>query len=421
MISDTAGLSLDQAPPISIPASFFAIVPLAFIAMGSFLLWHGGRLFDTHWAPQTIAATHIGTLGLLGSAMLGALYQMTPVLAGSAIPCIRLAHAVHLFWVLGCGALVFSLSTLSKLPAEAAFFLLIAAATLFAFPTGWALARAPARNASAIGMSLAVAAFALVTLLGLRMAFAYWTGRFPADRVSWIFAHAILALVVWVGGLLVSVSWQVVPMFYLTGDFPSWARRLLLLSLLVTMLGVPASLMASSTKWIALSALPAGLGVFALHPALTWKMIRNRRRARADISLSFWRVGLLISASILPLSAWAWLTSSSRAILLVGWLVIWGWAGLIVHGMLTRILPFLVWFHRFAPDAGIKPIPSMRSILPETPTRIGFRLHMASVVAGVLTIMAPYDAIAWIAGTVLIATGITIAVWIFAVLRRLAD
>jgi hypothetical protein len=43
---DTGGLSLDQAPPIDIPARFFLTAPLFAIAAGLLLAWQG----PTSWS-----------------------------------------------------------------------------------------------------------------------------------------------------------------------------------------------------------------------------------------------------------------------------------------------------------------------------------------------------------------------------------
>ena len=49
-------------------------------------------LGPTSWAPTSLALAHLGTLGMLGMVMLGALYQMTPVVAGSPVPRIRVTQ-----------------------------------------------------------------------------------------------------------------------------------------------------------------------------------------------------------------------------------------------------------------------------------------------------------------------------------------
>jgi hypothetical protein len=102
-----------------------------------------------------------------------------------------------------------------------------------------------------------------------------------------------------------------------------------------------------------------------------------------------------VAAQLLPQPRWG---------LLFGWLAIWGWAGMIVHGMLTRIVPFLVWFHRFAPLVGRAPVPSVRQLLPDRWTRLGFGLHLATLTAGVAAILVVGDALARLTGAGLLAT-----------------
>ena len=82
----TENLSLEQAPPISIPMRFFLTAPIFGIAGALLLVWYGPELFITRWSPLTLALTHLITLGFLGQIMCGALLQMLPVLAGVAVP-----------------------------------------------------------------------------------------------------------------------------------------------------------------------------------------------------------------------------------------------------------------------------------------------------------------------------------------------
>lgn len=71
----------------------------------------------------------------------------------------------------------------------------------------------------------------------------------------------------------------------------------------------------------------------------------------------------LDQAPPLSIPASFFLTKDPRWQVLFEWVAIWGWAGLIMQGMLSRIVPFLVWFHRFSARVGLEPVPSMRSML----------------------------------------------------------
>ena len=82
----TGGLSLDQAPAEDIPLRFFISAPIFGILAGLMVLLKGNLLFSNTWMPETVALTHLLTLGWMGSVMFGALNQMIPVLVGGIVP-----------------------------------------------------------------------------------------------------------------------------------------------------------------------------------------------------------------------------------------------------------------------------------------------------------------------------------------------
>jgi len=415
----TEGLRLEQAPPLSIPLRFFLVAPVALVVAGALLVWGGDTLIWTRFGATTAALLHLGTLGFLASVMLGALYQMIPVVAGAPVPIVRSAHVVHVALVLGVGALVLGFAAASHLGMLVAAAALGSTFVLFVAPVAVALARAPTKSATVHGMRLAVTGLVALVTLGVLMALARSSGAPTPRYAGWMSAHIALGLVVWVGGLLTAVSFQVVPMFYLTPSFPRWAERAIVgsvaLSLVATLVAVAANL---GDRFTAFAALPGALGVFVLHPLATLRGIRRRRRKRPDPSLRFWQAGLGFGLLAFPGALAAVLADDSRWPVLFGWLVVWGWAGLIVHGMLTRIVPFLVWFHRFSALVGRAPVPPMRRLLPDSFARTGLGLHLATLLAGAAALGLGSSLLTRIAGVGLALTGVSLAASILRVLSH---
>ena len=100
------GIQPEQGPPLTIPLAFFVMAPLAVAAAGLILLSHD-FVFVWRGLPATLAIVHLATLGFLTSVMLGASYQILPVV-GSPVPLVRMGHLVHLFLVAGVIALVWA-------------------------------------------------------------------------------------------------------------------------------------------------------------------------------------------------------------------------------------------------------------------------------------------------------------------------
>ena len=196
----TKGIHLDQAPPLSIPLSFFLTAPLAVATAGALMLWNGWLLFLSHWHPLTLALTHLCTLGFLTMVMMGALYQMTPVVAGSPVGRVRLGHAVYVLWVGGVITLCWGLARVQPDVVYWAIVVLTLALLLFVIPLGTALLKAPSFDETVLGMCIAVAALLVAGIFGLWMAHGYGGMGFPGPRPLWLQVHLSVALLGWVGG-----------------------------------------------------------------------------------------------------------------------------------------------------------------------------------------------------------------------------
>jgi hypothetical protein len=411
-----AGLSLAQAPPLSIPASYFLTVPLSLLAAGSILMLTGATSLSSPWNPAAVALTHVATLGVLLMGMVGALYQMTPVVAGTPVAAIRLAHAVHFMLLFGLACFVWRLLGGPNIAMTLAGYSLGLALAGFLLPVGWSLGKSATRNETVLGMRLAVASLATIAVMGLVMARGYAGVQFPEGRVLWVQLHLTLALLGWVGGLIVAVSWQVIPMFYLASPTRKFTKQALLVALLSGLvlpfaafaIALDNDAMLSATQWAAVASLPAAAALWIAHPLLTLHAIARRKRRRGEASLWFWRTGLVTAVLLFPLVVLAFILADTRWQILSAWLAIWGWAGMILHGMLTRIVPFLVWFHRIAPLLGTMRAPSMRSLLSQRRIRIGYACHVLALVLGAAAIVTQLDMLARFSGAMLAATGLSL-------------
>ncbi len=428
-VMPTGGLSLDQAPRLSIPASFFLTLPAGILAAGFILMLTGATALITPLMPQTLALVHAATLGVLAMGMIGALYQMTPVIAGTPVPFTHIAHLVQALLLAGLAGFIWRLLGGPVFAMSVAIVCFAIAFLAFLIPLGWALLRPGTNNETVQGMRLAIISLTAVTLIGLVIARGYSGHGFPDNRFLWMQIHLTLALIGWVGGLIMSVSWQVIPMFYLAPVVSKTIMRLLfgllLAGLVLPFVAIFAAQEVSDFltpgQLTAIGALPAAVVVWLIHPLLILHNISRRKRRRSDASLMFWKAGLIIALLLIPSASLLLLLPDPRWQVLFGWLAIWGWAGMIMHGMLSRIVPFLVWFHRYSARVGLEPVPSMRSLLPQRRIQIGLILHLSSVVVGAAAIVIQQDTLARLTGVMLAATAISLGSMLFHVLKRRPD
>lgn len=397
-----ANLSLEQAPPISVPFRFFLTAPLFGILAALLLLYYGPDALTSRWSPVTLALTHLITLGFLGLIMCGAMMQMLPVLAGSPVPAVApVTTAVHLLLSTGILALTFGFLTGTTMLLHLAFGALGLGFSIFIIAVAIALIRIKAPNQTINGMRMALASLLITVLLGLTIGNSF-AGTITLPSVLILTdIHLGWGLLGWVGLLVISVAYQVVPMFQLTPEYPEPVSRYLAWSLFIA-LAIWAGLYLAgghghispliADLWLLIPI--AGYSLFAI---TTLRQQQQRRRKVSDITLLFWRTGMLSTIGCLLL----WLGGFLPAIgeqfaypLLAGVLILIGIAISVTNGMLYKIVPFLAWFHLQNRQlalglVGTVKVPNMKELLPDTPAQRQYFLHLGTLFLTLCAIFWP--------------------------------
>lgn len=405
----TVPLSLEQAPPFSVPLRFFLTAPLFGVAAAGLLLWVGPEALGSRWNAAALALSHLLALGVLGMVMCGALLQLLPVLVGVQVAWPRrLAAACHGLLVPGTLALAGGFLGLGGWAFLLAVALLGAGLGLFLLVLGWGLAHAPNTQDSVRGMRWAGLGLGLVLALGVTLAL----GHAELGMVLWRWPltdlHLAAGLIGWIATLIAVVAWQVVPMFQMTPIYPALLRRVMAPGLfgLLAWLGL-AQWRGWPLPWLPWLLLAVLLGAFAI---VTLQLLAQRRRQVGDSSLAYWRLGmamLLLSCCMALLAWWLPLAAAERLLLAATMLFLLGFALSIISAMLYKIVPFLIWLHwqqRLSARLELRhrlQLPNMHRILPESRCRRQLHCHAAALVlllAGVwLPMLVRPAAVLWIA------------------------
>ena len=405
-----SSLSLEQAPPLSVPLRFFVTAPIFGILAALLLLVYGPEVLTNRWAPATLALTHLITLGFLGMIMCGAMMQMLPVLAGSPVPKVKpVATAVHALLTIGTLALASGfLSGITGL-----FHLALTALglgfSIFIIAVSIALIRIRTPNDTIHGMRLAIASLATTVILGLTIGAGFSGMTSLSLLIPLTDIHLGWGILGWIGLLVVGVAYQVVPMFQLTPEYPrklttplSWVifAALIIWAPLYLAWGNGQLSKLVPDIWIILPAIG-----YILFAGTTLWLQKKRRRKVSDVTLLFWRTGMIFIAACLLL----WLASFIPAAkgqpilpLLLGTWLLFGVATSVVNGMLYKIVPFLTWFHLqnrqvALMSMGKVKVPNMKELMPDRLTRRQLYAHLATLLLLTLALFWP-NPLAYIAG-----------------------
>lgn len=377
------GLSLDQAPPISVVMRFFLTVPIFGVVLSILLfLFPHEVLTPNH--PLSLSAIHLIFLGIITMAMIGALFQMQSVLGGHPISSpLGNAFIIHLFFVIGVIALVLAFALMIPLLFVIAS-LFLGASILYTANLILPLLFKNSGHDTIRGMRLTLIALSITAILGIIMASEYANETFSASHDLLRSVHYSLGLIGWVGALIIAVAFQVVEMFYVTTAYGSWCKQ--------NTFKVIAAALILKTIWL-ISGLPF-VWMFDLvmgsllvgFIVTTAKRLKERKRRVSDVSILFWWLGIaLLTISII---AYALFIYNGYAPLQGMALISFALFALsIILAMMGKIVPFLVWFH--LSSSGYMDAPIMSNIIPNARAKGLFWLFGLTAVLALSSLFSP--------------------------------
>lgn len=364
------GLSLDQAPPISVVLRFFFTVPVFGILLTLIVFFNPHDvLTPTH--PLSLAAIHVMFLGIITMSMFGALFQMQSVLGGRPIPSVLgNAFLIHLFLVIG----VLSLSGAFVLGTPELFIIasvFLGGSILYVATLILPLLFVGTPHDTLRGMRLALIALSLTAILGIVMASEYANLSFSAFHAVIRSVHYSLGLVGWIAILIIAVAFQVVEMFYVSTPYSPWCKRnafkIIAVSLFLKIIWLFTALPYVWVFDLVIGALLVGF------VTTTAKRLKMRKRRVSDVSIWFWSSGIILLslAVVAHMVALSNVYPQSQSISLIAFGL---FALAVILGMMGKIVPFLVWFH--LNSAGYMDTPLMSNIIPQSRAKGVFTLFI---------------------------------------------
>lgn len=360
-----SGLATSFAPPFSLVRNHFVVSIIAYVSLTMALVLTAPWMQGHYFQPHLLGLTHLATLGWITMVMMGALYQLVPVVLETKLWSVRLAHltfwiylpgAIGLIghmWIYGRGAGLWSSGLLLLI----AFGLFVG--NLFA-----TLSQVEKWNLTGIHLLAAFWCVLLAAVLGFLLSIHLGHAFLPGDHLHYLRAHAHLAFLGWVLLVVMGVAYKLIPMFSLAHGFSmtpgKWAFGLVSVGTVGLMtawaFGGPRNL-----EIFYSSLLAAGVLAFLLQMT---QVFRHRMRKQFDIGLqhsilSFIFLGI---AALLGIAQFFVPTKWSQSLreglqLLYGWVAFIGFVGFIIVGQMHKILPFLVWYNKYSNIVGTQHAP----------------------------------------------------------------
>jgi len=387
------------------------------------LLSGAERAFSTQCSPEVLGITHLLTLGVMTMVMLGAMFQLVPVISGRMIPGgTTVATAVHLLLLTGVLLLVAGFYWQAYWLFAWALPVLLAAFTTFLSALGSLLLRRIGGGDSIYCIRIAALSLLITVVLGAARSANFAGFPEPLGLANIANIHLAWGLVGWVLLLVMGVSYQVIPMFHVTPSYPTALARSLpaVVFLSLVLLTFIENMVVQALVVVALCT------VAIIYAGYTISLLNQRKRKIPDITARFWRLSLIcLMVSALMLAGFYFAGHlflspdlQQRAPVVIGILMIYGFAGSVIMGMLQKIVPFLSYLHLqrrcMTNFELLKTLPHMGEIISEQRSRWQYRLHLsallllltaaiAGIFAGAAALLMAAD-FAWLGFTLASAT-----------------
>ncbi|WP_114326160.1 hypothetical protein [Candidatus Colwellia aromaticivorans] len=384
------GLSFNALPPIDLPFRFFLTAPIFIILCAFLILFSGEALWLSRWQPSMLALTHGFTLGFLTMVMMGALLQLLPVIGGVGIVKPRLVvYFCHSTLVIGTLCLMANFIWPSTLLAISSLIFLVCSIGVYFFALAWVLVKKLSQGDSIIGFRLAMSALFIVLLLGAGL-LSQSIGFISINGMGKMLTnnHALFGLAGWGSLLIISVSFQVIPMFHVAPSFPKLISRYLPSSLFILLI------IAFFQPVFVVPIIVLIHGVFALSLLL---VISKRKRKIPDSTIRFWQLAALtlIGLNIFYFTPNKYLSPlvSQQKTLLITAIYLYFYLIAVIQGMLLKILPFLSYTHLqqkcLINFSAMQVIPHMHNFLNKKHGQWLFYLHIMTGMVLFYTLVIP--------------------------------
>lgn len=342
--SDTKGI---QEVPINIVLPFYLYAAISYLISCILLFFSAGTLWGHHFQPSILTVTHSMALGWGTMMILGASYQLIPVLIESQLKSSVLARISFFLAGIGIPFLVygfhtFQLGWISQVGGAA----INLAVILYVVNLAWSVWGSETENVHAVYVLTAACWLLVTTLWGLLLLFNFTMEIFREDSLYYLSSHAHAGIIGWFLLLILGVGSRLIPMFLI-----SKYSQERLLWWVYGLINIAVVLFVFSEIRIAMAWLrPISVGMVGLGLVLfifyCWKCYRHRIRKRVDqqMKISLAAMGIMVLPVLILIGVGKGsMDDHAGLVTAYGFCVFFGWITAIILGMTFKTLPFIVW------------------------------------------------------------------------------
>ncbi len=362
--------------PLIAPLSHLAAAIIGMLFFGAFAGVALPAAFITPFNPHTLADVHMAVIGWITMSVLGASYQLTPVILAAPLVWSKFVRWQFPIYFIGAVTLIFGFWYMRPWYIVTGGSLIFLAVAHHVTVLIASIIKSPNKPLTAKFILTALIYLLFVISFGITAGLNLQYGFFGQWTNSFILTHLTIGIAGWLLTILTGVSYTLIPMFSLTHGH---SQKLGEYVLIINTSGVVVFALSTvfAVPWfpyIGMLVLLAGLALYAYD---VWQMYRKRLRKKLEpaqlhaiAGMAYLCVGFPFAMALIYRASY-----TPHLFIAAGVMIIVGAFGQHITGYMYKIVPFLVWHTRYGPDAGIKKVPLLKDLLD----------HRATITALILT------------------------------------
>lgn len=394
MFTSVSNNQLTQNTTYKVVLPFYAYAAVSLFAACLLMFFSASSFTGHYFSPHILAITHIMALGWGTMIILGAGYQLIPVLIERSLYSVKLAYWSFYLAAIGIPLLAYGFYFFDMgWPAKWGGRLVLIAVSLFVINLAKSLQKSN-RNVHAWFMVAASVWLFITAFYGLVLVYNFTFPIYKRNHIELIPLHAHTGIIGWFLLLVIGVGSKLIPMFMIskyTNTRLLWlifsfinAALLLFISLYILGAG-------SGFFMLPLSMILFSLLLFATYCYKSYKQ-RIRKQVDEQMKISLLSVLLMLVPVAVIFTLIGLFVSGKenlRFVLLYGFVIFFGWITAIIFGMTFKTLPFIVWNKVYGKIAGLGKTPNPKELYNERLFKMMAVSYLAGFVifiAGILTI-----------------------------------
>ncbi|MDZ7819746.1 MAG: hypothetical protein U5K55_14550 [Aliarcobacter sp.] len=380
-------ISQQFAPPFKLVSSFFISALLMFFISIALLFTFDITLLHTQ-STMVLSWVHLYLLGFVMMSIFASMAQLLPVVLEVEHFSIDLYYVVNPLLFIGTVLIFLGFYKYPILLSYGGVIVFISF-FIFLFESFLTIKKVEKLNFLSSTVLVANIFLFLGLVIAILLSFVY-TGVLDFDLKALMLSHIYLVFVGYLGITIISMSYILIPMFWLSHSFNNIYLKIAFYKITIGVVLVVFSQLIDVSFFKYFGYLEVLLG-FIFYIYQLYLIFKTKVRKQKDIYYMYIVFAVISFVLALILCCFYFLYLNDYILSVAGFVFLIGFLSPIITAHLYKIVPFLVWFHRFSSLVGKQKVPMLADMVPIKSSNFGFAFYLIGFILSLVALTFSSD------------------------------